>query len=192
MLITNHFSHRWHGFAEPGETHILAYLKQRQAPVAQSLSECKESQKAMWIPEKFSPTVSKRPVTYERKSQTKNSKETPLGWWKFATHTLYKGNNCIYGWCTCIRRRIFASFFKHKRGGHDILWTVLYLFSFSSDFGCKYVITVNASNAYMISKTAQNCSYCICWSIITNVMQRQVSCQCFSLGHFTFTQTPTV
>lgn len=69
---------------------------------------------------------------------------------------------------------------------------VLYLFSSSSDFSCKYVITVNASNAYSISKPAQNCCVCICWSIITNFKQRQVNCHCFSPGHFMFTQTPTV
>lgn len=30
------------------------------APVVQSLSEYKESQKALWIPDKFSPAVSKK------------------------------------------------------------------------------------------------------------------------------------
>lgn len=159
----------------------------------QSLSEYKDSQKAMWIPEKFPPAISEKTCYFALKSQTKNSKHTPLGCWKYAMHTLYKGNNCIHAWCTWIRRRIFALFFKHKRGGHDILWTgSCIFFSFSSDFSCKYIITVNASNTHIISKTAQNCSYCICWSIITKVMQRQVNCQCFSLGHFMFTQTPTV
>lgn len=89
-------------------------------------------------------------------------------------------------------RNIGSIFQTQKRRAWHLVNRVLYLFSFSSDFSCKYVITVNASNAYITSKTAQNCSYCICWSIITDVMQRQVNCQCFSLGHFTFTQTPTV
>lgn len=51
---------------------------------------------------------------------------------------------------------------QKRRAWHFVSRVLLYLFSFCSDFSCKYVITVNASNAYVTSKTVQNCSYCIC------------------------------
>lgn len=162
----------------------------QQPPVVQSLSEYKESQKATWIPEKFPPAVSKKTCYWWTEITNRNSTETPLGCWKYTIYALHKGRNCTYAWGTGIRR-IFASFFEQKRGGHDILWAGSCIF-FLSDFSCKYIITVNAFNTYTTSKPAQNCSYCMCWSIITNFMQRQVNCQRFTPRHFVFRQTPTV
>lgn len=60
MLIANHSSHTQHGIAEPGDTRIPTDSRQRQAPAGPSLSEYKESQKATWIPEKFSLLFPKR------------------------------------------------------------------------------------------------------------------------------------
>lgn len=147
----------------------------------------------MWIPEKIYPTVFEKTCYLWTEITNKKISETPLWCWKYAMHTRYRGNNGLLLAAHRFQEEYLLYFKPQKRRAwHFVSRVLLYLFSFCSDFSCKYVITVNASNAYVTSKTVQNCSYCICWSIITNVMQRQVNCQCFSLGHFTFTQTPTV
>lgn len=56
MLITKLCSHVW---GEAAGSFIPA-PPGTAAPVVQSLSEYKESQKATWIPEKFPPAVSKK------------------------------------------------------------------------------------------------------------------------------------
>lgn len=186
VLIINHCSHSQQGFEQPGETTALPSSSRG------NLQQCKvflsmRSHKALCgFLKNPIPLFPKRPVTFAQKSQRFHC---DVG---NRQHIHYRGNKCMH-FCWTQISRIFALFFPvTKEEGMTFCDRVLLnLFSPCSDFSCKYVITVNASNAYTASKTVQNCSYCICWSIITNVMQRQVNCQCFSLGHFTFTQTPT-
>lgn len=187
VLIINHCSHSQQGFEQPGETTALPSSSRGNLQQC-SLFEYEESQSTVWIPEKSYPTVSKK-TCYFWTEITNKRFHCDVG---NRQHIHYRGNKCMH-FCWTQISRIFALFFPvTKEEGMTFCDRVLLnLFSPCSDFSCKYVITVNASNAYTASKTVQNCSYCICWSIITNVMQRQVNCQCFSLGHFTFTQTPT-
>lgn len=189
VLIINLCSHSQQGFEQPGGTTALPSSSRGNLQQRKVFLEQEESQSTVCIPEKPYPTVSKK-TCYFWTEITNKRFHCDVGNRQRVHYT-----EAISA-CTFVEHRFqeyLLYFFQSqkRRAWHSVSRVLLNLFSPCSDCSCKYVITVNASNASTASKTVQSCSYCICWSIITNVRQRQVNCQCFSLGFFTFTQTPT-